>query len=279
MAEMKAGRRVGAALKGKVILVVSVAEDLGYELATPLAKCGCRIVLAGRASSQLQKTSSEIKALGLGVEVPTVGKVELDVRGGEASIDAGVGQAWNIFGTIDVLLFCSSVPGALKSPLDHSESDWDEIMTNNLKAPWLVARAVAQRMKVSQKQQGSILFVTYLTGLERGYYPGVSVHGAALAGLHQLSKYMGMELGKYGVMVAAVARGLSKTDPLLASRSEQEFQAAGKKMPLQRWTDPVRDLEALVALLASDYGHYLTSNVFIADGGQSLPRPRMKSSL
>jgi len=69
MAEMKAGRRVGAALKGKVILVVSVAEDLGYELATPLAKCGCRIVLAGRASSQLQKTSSEIKALGLGVEV------------------------------------------------------------------------------------------------------------------------------------------------------------------------------------------------------------------
>lgn len=40
-----------------------------------------------------------------------MGKVELDVRGGEASIDAGVGQAWNIFGTIDVLLFCSSVPG------------------------------------------------------------------------------------------------------------------------------------------------------------------------
>jgi len=277
MTEMKAGRRVGAALKGKVILVVSIAEDLGYELATPLAKCGCQIVLAGRASSQLQKTSSEIKALGLGVE--SVGTVELDVRGGEASIDASVGQAWSVFGTIDVLLFCSSVPGALKSPLDHSESDWDEIMTDNLKAPWLVARAVVQRMKASQKKQGSILFVTYLTGLQRGYYPGVSVHGAALAGLHQLSKYMGMELGKYGVMVASVARGLSKTDPLLASRSEQEFQAAGKKMPLQRWTDPVHDLEALVALLASDYGHYLTSNVFIADGGQSLPRPRMKSSL
>lgn len=93
------------------------------------------------------------------------------------------------------------------------------------------------------------------------------------------AQYMGMELGKYGIMVAAVVRGLSKTDPLLASRSEQQMQEAAKKMPLHRWTHPVRDLEALIAFLASDNGHYSTSNIFIADGGQSLPRPRMKSYL
>lgn len=275
MAETKTVSRVGAALKGKVILLVSVAEDLGYELAIPLAKYGCRIVLAGR-SSHIQTAASDIEALGLGAEA--VGKVELDVRGREASIDAAVGQAWDIFGIIDVLLYCSAVPGALKSPLEHNEAHWDEIMAVNLKAPWLVARAVAQRMKLSQKL-GSILFVSYITGLDRGFYPGVSVHGAAMAGLHQLSKYMAMELGKYGIMVAAVARGLSKTDPMLASCSEQEFQEAGKKMPLRRWTSPVRDLEALIAFLASDLGHYSTANVFIADGGQSLPRPRMKSYL
>lgn len=276
MAESRGGRRVGAALKGKTILVVSVAQDLGYELAPPLAKQGCRIVLAGRSSSSpLQSAYSSIRAFS-----ESVGKVELDVRGGETSIDAAVGQAWDIFGTIDVLLYCSSVPGDLKSPLDYKESDWDEIMTLNMKAPWLVARAVAQRMKTSQKlHPSSIIFVSYVTGLDRGYYPGVSVHGAALAGLHQLSKYMGMELGKYGVMVAAVVRGLSKTDPLLASSSEQEVEGAARKMPLQRWMDPVHDLEALIALLASDHGHYLTCNVFIADGGQSLPRPRMKSAL
>ena len=42
-----------------------------------------------------------------------VGEVELDVRGGEASIDAAVGQAWDIFGTVDVLLYCSAAPGNL----------------------------------------------------------------------------------------------------------------------------------------------------------------------
>lgn len=60
-------------------------------------------------------------------------------------------------------------------------------MTVNLKAPWLVARAVAERMKVSEKL-GSVLFVSYISGLDRGFYPGVSVHGTAIAGLHQLTK-------------------------------------------------------------------------------------------
>lgn len=91
---------------------------------------------------------------------------------------------------------------------------------------------------------------------------------------------MGMELGKYGIMVAVIARGLSATDPLLSSRSEQQLQEAGKKtVPLQRWTQPVRDLEAVIAFLASDLGRYSTANVVVADGGQSLPRPRMKSYL
>ncbi|XP_073388732.1 uncharacterized protein [Physcomitrium patens] len=207
-----------------------------------------------------------------------LGKVELDVRGGEESIDAAVGRAWNIFGKIDVLIYCSTVPDVIKSPLEHSESDWDETMTVNLKAPWLVAKVFAKRMKAPETK-GSILFITYITGLERGYYPGVSVHGTAMAGLHQLAKYMGMELGKYGIMVAAVARGLSKIDPMLASKSDEEVQKFAKKMPSQRWTHPVRDIEALIAFLVSDFGHYSTANVFIADGGQSLPRPRMKSYL
>lgn len=67
MADTKGGR-LGASLKGKVVLVVSVAEDLGYELATPLAKLGCRIVLAG-SPSQIQTAAANVKALGRGAEV------------------------------------------------------------------------------------------------------------------------------------------------------------------------------------------------------------------
>lgn len=57
--------------------------------------------------------SSALLMLRMCVLSQAVGEVELDVRGGEASIDAAVGQAWDNFGTIDVLLYCSAVPGSL----------------------------------------------------------------------------------------------------------------------------------------------------------------------
>lgn len=88
---------------------------------------------------------------------------------------------------------------------------------------------------------------------------------------------MAMELGKYEISVMAIARGLSKADPLLASMSEEQFKKTSNVVPMRRWMTPTDDLEALVLFLASDSGRYSTANVFIADGGQSLPRPRMRS--
>lgn len=49
-------------LKGKVVLVVSSAQDMGYELAAILAEEGYRIVLAG-SIPQLIPTSAHIKSL------------------------------------------------------------------------------------------------------------------------------------------------------------------------------------------------------------------------
>lgn len=88
---------------------------------------------------------------------------------------------------------------------------------------------------------------------------------------------LGMELGKYGISVTAVARGLSRVDPLLVSSSEQEVQEAGKVVPLQRWMKPGSDLKSLVLHLVTNAGKHMTASVVIADGGQSIPRARMRS--
>lgn len=86
------------------------------------------------------------------------------------------------------LTSCSNAcEGALQNPLAYTESDWEDTMTVNLKTPWLLTRAVARRMK-SSGREGSVIFVSYISGIERGLYPGVSVHGSAMAGLHQLTK-------------------------------------------------------------------------------------------
>lgn len=86
-----------------------------------------------------------------------------------------------------VLVNSNACEGALQNPLEYTETDWEDTMTVNLKTPWLLTRAVARRMK-SSGRGGSVIFVSYISGIERGLYPGVSVHGAAMAGLHQLTK-------------------------------------------------------------------------------------------
>jgi enoyl-[acyl-carrier-protein] reductase (NADH) len=89
---------------------------------------------------------------------------------------------------------------------------------------------------------------------------------------------LAMELGKYQISVMAIARGLTESDALpTLLTSEQAVKMASRIIPSQRWMNSGEGLEGLVIFLASDSAKYSTGNIFIVDGGQTLPRPRMRS--
>ncbi|CAK9223424.1 unnamed protein product [Sphagnum troendelagicum] len=281
---MESGKlEIWSDLKGKVVLVASAVQDLGFALSLSLAKRNCRIVLAGdaaqtRSVSQQIKSALAISSHGTVSELDIVREVELDLhRAQEADVDAAVNQAWHAFGRIHVLLTCSTVPGSRNTPMEYTEGEWDETMAVNLRTPWLLTKSIARQMQQTG-HGGSIIYVSSVTGLGRGYFPGVSVHGAALAALHQLAVSLAMELGKYQISVMAIARGLTESDALpTLLTSEQAVKMASRIIPSQRWMNPGEDLEGLVIFLASDSAKYSTGNIFIVDGGQTLPRPRMRS--
>ncbi|CAK9874174.1 unnamed protein product [Sphagnum jensenii] len=257
--------------------------DLGFALSLSLAKRNCRIVLAGdaaqtRSVSQQIKSALAISSHGTVSEPDIVREVELDLhRAQEADVDAAVNQAWHAFGRIHVLLTCSTAPGSRNTPMEYTEGEWDETMAVNLRTPWLLTKSIARQMQQTG-HGGSIIYVSSITGLGRGYFPGVSVHGAALAALHQLAVSLAMELGKYQISVMAIARGLTESDALpTLLTSEQAVKMASRIIPSQRWMNLGEDLEGLVIFLASDSAKYSTGNIFIVDGGQTLPRPRMRS--
>ncbi|CAM6046882.1 unnamed protein product [Sphagnum compactum] len=275
--------KIWSDLKGKVVLVASAVQDLGFALSLSLAKRNCRIVLAGdaaqtRSVSQQIKSALAISSHGTDEKLDIVREVELDLhRAREADVDAAVNQAWHAFGRIDVLLTCSTAPGSRNTPMEYTEGEWDETMAVNLRTPWLLTKSIVRRMQ-QMGHGGSIIYVSSVTGLGRGYFPGVSVHGASLAALHQLAVSLAMELGKYQISVMAIARGLTESDALpTLLTSEQAVKMASRIIPSQRWMNPGEDLEGLVIFLASDSAKYSTGNIFIVDGGQTLPRPRMRS--
>ena len=91
---------------------------------------------------------------------------------------------------------------------------------------------------------------------------------------------MAIELGKFSIRVNAIAAGIFKsqlTEGLFAKAWIHE--AAQKLVPLQRWGHVSPDLTSLVVFLASDSSSYITGNIFIVDGGYSIPGLPFWSSL
>ncbi|KAL2611463.1 hypothetical protein R1flu_023155 [Riccia fluitans] len=70
-----------------------------------------------------------------------------------------------------------------------------------------------------ETEKGSIIFITSISGTERGIYPGVSMYGTSIAAIHHLTKMMAMELGKYGIRVNAVSCGLTISNDLFESKT------------------------------------------------------------
>ena len=77
----------------------------------------------------------------------------------------------------------------MKSSLDLSEEEWDDVMGTNLKGSWLVSKYVCIHMRDTNRS-GSLINISSIGGLNRGHIPGGSVYGASKAGLNTLTKVM-----------------------------------------------------------------------------------------
>lgn len=91
---------------------------------------------------------------------------------------------------------------------------------------------------------------------------------------------MALELGKYNIRVNAIAAGLFKSE-ITSDLFEKEWlhKVATKIVPMKKWGSADPDLTSVVLLLASVGSEYITGNVFIVDGGQSMPGIPIWSSL
>ncbi|CAN7047982.1 unnamed protein product, partial [Brassica rapa subsp. trilocularis] len=262
-------------LKDKVVLVTGASSGIGREICLDLAKAGCKIIAAARRVDRLESLCSEINKTGVQAVA-----LELDVSSNAATIQKAVKEAWDIFGKIHALINNAGIRGNVKSCLDLSENEWDNVLTTNLKGAWLVAKYVCVLMRDAKTGGGSVINISSIAGFHRSLAPGALAYACSKSGVDTMTRMMAIELGAYNIRVNSIAPGLLNSDITKDLMQKKWLKVVAERiLPLKvnQTVDP--GLTSLVRYLLHDSSQYVSGNIYIVDSGTTLPGLPIFSSL
>ncbi len=243
-------------LKGKVAVVTGGGTGLGREISLQLAREGADVVIVySRSESEAVETVADLKALG-----SKAAALKADVSK-SAEISALVEKVVADRGRIDVLVNNAGTTVFVPfSDLEGiSEADWDKIMATNVKAPWLLARAVAPIMK--RQGRGSIIQTTSVAGLLAG---GSSLaYTVSKAAETQLTRALAIALAPE-ITVNAIAPGLLATRWGLA-RGEEVLNSTAQVSLLKKLPTVEDCASAVLMMIKNDS---MTGQSIVVDAGR-----------
>src|SRR6056297_3905300 len=245
-------------LHGKVAIVTGASRGLGQYFSRALAGAGADLVITSRSLDSLKDFTAEIEGMGRRV-LP----LALDVRDFD-SIREMVTEAYEYYGHIDILVNNASC-NIRKPALKVSWEDWNTILDTNLRGPFFVAQAVAEKM-IPQKY-GRIINIGSVTSVFG--YAGITPYGASRGGIKQMTMSLADEWGDKGITVNCLAPGWFKTEQNKVLYENQAWVEYIKdRIPVNRPGRP-NDLDGTVVFLASDASEYITGQCILVDGGIS----------
>ena len=241
-------------LQGHVALVTGASQGIGRACAVALAKAGATVALAARNEEKLKEVAAEIEDAG-----GKAAAFRLDVTSGDA-IKSTVKEISAHFGTIDILVNNAGITRDTLL-LRMKRADWDDVLTTNLSAPFLLIQAVIAGMM--KQRWGRIINITSVVG-EMGA-PGQANYASSKAGLIGLTLSVAREVASRNITVNAVAPGYIAT-AMTDALSDQQKQAITAQIPLGR-QGADSDVAHAVLFLAGNEAGYITGHVLDVNGG------------
>ena len=243
---------------GKVAIVTGGSRGLGRGIAIELGKRGAKVVVNYHASAG---AAQEVVQL-----IKEAGSEALAVQADVSQYDAAqslIKAATEFGGRLDILVNNAGTTRDMLLAM-MPESDWDLVITTNLKSAYNCSKAALRPMM--RQKYGRIVNITSVAGLAGN--PGQTNYSASKAGLIGFTKSLAKEIGGRNITVNAVAPGFVPTD-LTSSLPKNLLDDAVKMTPLGR-LGTIEDVAYAVAFLASDEAAYITGHILSVDGGLAM---------
>jgi NAD(P)-dependent dehydrogenase (short-subunit alcohol dehydrogenase family) len=262
--DMNDGINLG--LANKVALVTGSGAGIGREIATWLARAGCRVAVNDIDGERATETAETIRRGGGEAEI-FIANVRDEAR--VAELIEGVRST---YGVLDVAVNNVGMnAGRPMTPfVELSGEHLRDVIEQNLLATSLCCVAEARTM-VEQGRGGVILNVT--SGETTRPAPQLAPYGSAKAGINHLTQTMAVELGPHGIRVNAIAPGTTLTEKVLETFDESHVANLIESIPLRRMSEP-DELGRLAVFLASELARCITGQLILADAGAFLSRNR-----
>lgn len=214
-------------VKNKTIIVTGAAGGIGGSIVNGLLDAGANVISADLPEYNLTNVDDILKL------------TDIDQIHGLVNC-AGITRVNNIF--------------------EYTDQDWNDTFNVNLKAPYLLSKIVASKMK---KNGGSIINITSLNA--ELAFPDNPAYVASKGALKQLTKSLALDLGKYNIRVNNIGPGYIRTNMTKFGWANNRKKIEDKTI-LGRWGVP-EDFIGTAIYLLSDASSYVTGQDIYVDGG------------
>lgn len=244
-------------LKDQVALITGSARGIGKEIAQTFAQEGAIVIISDINEEMAAQTAKEI--------VQNGGKADsfaCNVTNAQ-SVDEMVAKILDKHSRIDIVV---NNAGITKDNLlvRMEESDWDAVLSVNLKGAFLVTKSTVKSMMKARK--GKFVNIASVVGVIGN--AGQANYSASKAGMIGLTKTVAREFASRGIVANAVAPGFIKTD-MTDKLSDKAIESALSKVPLNRMGNP-KDVANACLFLASSDSDYITGQTILVDGGMAI---------
>lgn len=247
-------------LESKTIIITGASSGIGAAAALLFAAEGANVVLGARRPAELETLVEKINR-GNGRAVFVAGDVK-----DEGYAEALVALATKEFGALDGAFNNAGIVGAMQPTPDMSVGNWNDVISVNLTAAFLAAKAQIPAMR--KQGGGSIVFTSSFVGFSNGGMPGMGAYAASKAGLIGLAQSLASDHAAEGIRVNALLPGGTIT-PAGGEGNPDVMAFISSLHPMKRMAKAEEIAQAAVFLL-SDRSSFMTGSPMIADGGMSV---------
>jgi NAD(P)-dependent dehydrogenase (short-subunit alcohol dehydrogenase family) len=189
-----------------------------------------------------------------------------------AELPSIVERAFAAFGGLEVLVNNAGISVRRRGDiLDVTPESFDDQIATNLRGPFFLTQAVAQRWLREPKSERvrSVISISSINAAIAA--PERAEYCLAKTGVSMMTKLFALRLAEANVGVFEIRPGIVRTDMTAVVKDRYDRLIAEGVTPAMRWGEPA-DIGRVAVSLAQGSFHFSTGEFFHVDGGLHIHR-------